>query len=120
MLGTDGMAAPPVVHTEDLARRFGPRWVLARIDLAVNEGERLLIFGANGSGKTTLLRVLSTLLTPSRGALRLFGADPAVDPVATRSRIGLVTHSPGLYEDLSGMDNLLVQARLTGRPAVRA
>lgn len=110
------MAPPPVVFAQDLARRFGPRWALARIELSVAEGERLLVFGANGSGKTTLLRVLSTLLSPSRGTLRLFGEDPTVDPVASRSRIGLVTHSPGLYEDLSGRDNLLVQARLMDRP----
>lgn len=104
------------VQATDLARRFGRRWALARLDLEVPVGQRLLVFGANGSGKTTLLRVLSTLLSPSSGTLRLFGQDPRVDPMAVRRRLGLVTHTPGLYEDLSGRDNLAVQARLLGRP----
>lgn len=105
------------VQATDLARRFGKRWALARLDLEVPVGQRLLVFGANGSGKTTLLRVLSTLLSPSAGKLRLFGLDPKDDPLAVRGRLGLVTHSAGLYEDLSGRDNLAVQARLLGRPA---
>ncbi len=106
----------PVVEAVELARRFGGRWALARVGLRVAPGERLLVLGANGSGKTTLLRVLATLLTPTRGTLRLFGQDPAQDLLAVRRRIGLVTHSPGLYEDLSARDNLNVQARLLDRP----
>lgn len=106
---------PAVVEARDLSRRFGRRWALARLDLRVETGERLLIVGANGSGKTTLLRLLATLLTPSLGDLRLFGQDPRLDPVATRAKLGLVTHTPGLYEDLSARDNLSVQASLLGR-----
>lgn len=105
-----------VIETRELSRRFGRRWALARVDLEVREGERLLVVGANGSGKTTLLRVLATLLSPSRGSMRLFGHDAVAEPMAARARIGLVTHTPGLYEDLSGLDNLAVQASLTGRP----
>jgi len=104
------------VQATDLARRFGKRWALARLDLEVPEGQRLLVFGANGSGKTTLLRVLSTLLSPSTGQLKLFGREPREDLLAVRGRLGLVTHSAGLYEDLSARDNLAVQARLLGKP----
>ena len=107
---------PPVIETQELSRRFGRRWALARVDLRVEEGERLLVLGSNGSGKTTLLRLLATLLGPSRGTLRLFGQDAVAEPMAARSRIGLVTHTPGVYEDLSAMDNLAVQASLTGVP----
>ena len=111
-----GPAMTPVIETHQISRRIGRTWALARVDLTVQEGERLLVLGSNGSGKTTLLRVLATLLTPTRGGLRLFGQDVAADPLAARRRIGLVTHSPGVYEDLSGLDNLAVQASLLGLP----
>jgi len=102
----------PVIEAEQLCRRFGRRWAFARVDLQVAAGESLLVVGANGSGKTTLLRVLGTVLRPSQGNLRLFGTDPAQDPVAVRRRLALLSHHSGLYEDLSARDNLGVIARL--------
>ena len=107
----------PAVAVSDLSRRFGRRWAYARVDLEVQPGERLLIVGANGSGKTTLLRTLATLLPPSEGTLRLFGLDPSRDLMAVRRRLALVSHKPGLYEDLSARDNLRFLAELTGRRA---
>ena len=107
----------PVVEARDLSRRFGRRWAFARVDLDVQPGERLLVFGANGSGKTTLLRTLSTLLSPSAGRLRLFGMDPIGERDDVRRRLAMVSHQTGLYEDLSARDNLTFLARLTGRPA---
>lgn len=102
----------PIVQARDLCRRFGRRWAVARVDLDVAPGERLLVVGANGCGKSTLLNMLATLLPTTRGSLRLFGLDPKVDRLAVRRRIGIVRHAHGLYEDLSARDNLLVRARL--------
>jgi heme exporter protein A len=103
-----------VLRARDLGRRFGSRWAFARVDLELQPGERLLLAGGNGSGKTTLLRVLSTLLSPTRGALEHFGAPAGADPTAARRQLALLSHAPGLYEDLSGIDNLRVFARLLG------
>ena len=111
---------PPVIHTHDLSRRFGPRWAYARVDLEVAAGERLLLIGANGSGKTTLLRSLATLLRPTSGTMQLFGRDPRTDLSAVRKRLGFFSHKTGLYEDLSARDNLAVIARLSGRSVSRA
>jgi heme exporter protein A len=112
------VGGPPAVRCAGLARRFGRRWAFARVDLEVAAGARLLIMGANGSGKTTLLKVISTLIPPSLGALQIFGRDAGDDPAAARSRLHLLSHSAGLYEDLSGADNLAVLGRLLGRPLV--
>jgi len=103
------------VETRDLCRRYGGRWALARVDLEVKTGERLVIMGANGSGKTTLLRMLSTATLPSRGTLRLFGLDPAREPEAVREKLALLSHLPSLYDDLSGTENLQILARLLGK-----
>ncbi len=105
---------PPVIEATQLCRRFGRRWAFARVDLSVQPGRHLLVVGANGSGKTTLLRVLSTILRPSQGALRLFGLDPDEEPWQVRRKVALLSHHTGLYEDLSGRDNLGVVARLGG------
>ncbi len=113
--GGSDSGRPPVVETRDLCRRFGKRWALARLDLVVHPGERVLLVGANGSGKSTLLNILATLMPPTRGQLRLFGLDPVRDRAAIRRRIGIVRHAHGLYEDLSARDNLAFRARIVGR-----
>jgi heme exporter protein A len=107
----------PLVEAQGLSRRFGQRWAFAHVDLRVMPGERILLMGANGSGKTTLLRVLSTLLPPSAGTLRLFGKNPTQDSDSVRTQIELLSHFPGFYEDLSAPDNLSVFAGLMGKQA---
>jgi len=104
------------VDVAGLARRFGPRWVLKRLDLAVPAGESLLITGPNGSGKTTLLRCLATALKPHEGQIRLDGDDLWRARDRFRGSIAFVSHATRLYEDLSARDNLVVWARLGGLP----
>lgn len=96
-----------LVQAHNLGRRFGRRWAVARLDLDIHIDERLLIIGPNGCGKTTLLRVLATLLHPHQGAVKW--SNETRNP---RSRIGLMGHDPGIYEDLSAVDNLRIFARL--------
>jgi heme exporter protein A len=103
------------VEAHDLGRRFGRRWSLARIELAMPPGHRLLVVGANGSGKTTLVRTLATLWAPSRGHLRIFGMDPVRERFRVRQTLALLSHQPGLYEDLSGTENLDLTFRMQGR-----
>ncbi len=105
-----------VVHAQSLARRYGPRWALSRIDLEIGPRERLLVVGPNGSGKTTLIRLLTTLEAPSRGQLKLFGQDVIAHRSTVRERLALLGHAPGVYEDLSAAENLRVLASVAGRP----
>jgi len=103
-----------VIDAVDLSRRYGTRWALAKVSLKLEAGESLLLTGHNGSGKTTLLRVLAGAVPASTGRATLFGLDLATQRAAIRERVGLLTHSSYLYEDLSASENLMVPARLLG------
>ncbi|WP_419167038.1 ATP-binding cassette domain-containing protein [Candidatus Palauibacter sp.] len=65
------------VAAEGVTRRFGRRWALRGVDLAVPRGAVVALLGANGTGKTTLLRVISTLLKPTAGRIEILGHAPA-------------------------------------------
>lgn len=94
------------IEVRGLTRSFGGRPALRGIDLAVSEGECLAVFGPNGAGKTTLIRVLATLCRPTSGAVRIAGLDLKSDGPAVRRRIGVISHQPFLYENLTVYENL--------------
>jgi heme exporter protein A len=102
------------IELRGLRRDYGERPALAGVDVSLGPGESLLVLGPNGSGKTTLLRILATLLRPSGGEARVFGAALPRDAWKVRGRIGLLGHDALLYRDLSGRENLRFQARLHG------
>jgi len=109
------VAAPPAaIELEGLTRRYGERVALEDVTLTVPAGTTLVVFGPNGAGKSTLLRVLATLLRPHSGVVRVLGRALPDDGWAVRGRIGLLTHEPLLYRDLSGRENLRFHARLHG------
>lgn len=114
------MTAPPLLDVQGLSRAFGARTVLHGIDLQLAEGDCLAIVGPNGAGKTTLLRCLAGLMRPTAGRVRLDGqAVSGRDPTSRRA-IGLLSHRPMLYDDLTVAENLEFAARLHGLDQPRA
>ncbi|MCW2997132.1 MAG: transporter related protein [Solirubrobacterales bacterium] len=113
------MASAPAIELEGLSRLYGERRALDGVTLSVPAGATLVVFGPNGAGKSTLLRVLATLLRPSAGTARILGEALPARSWAVRGRIGLLTHEPLLYGDLSARDNLRLHARLHGVPLQR-
>jgi heme exporter protein A len=117
----EGGSSTYAVEIEGLVRAFGARKALDDVSLALPHGAFLSIFGPNGAGKTTLLRVLTTLTNPTKGTARIAGLDVVKDAVDLRDRIGLISHNPLLYPDLSAEENLLFFAEMYGvdDPAAR-
>ena len=103
-----------------VSKRYGARWALVRLSLAVPRGAAVLLTGHNGSGKTTLLRILATAVRPSAGRVDVLGLDTASEPDKVRAQVGLLSHANFVYEDLSGLENLEVLARLLGEPVSAA
>jgi heme exporter protein A len=91
---------------------YGDFPALRQISFELPEGVCLALLGRNGAGKTTLLRILSGLMRPGRGSVRVLGADPR-DTMA-RARIGVLGHGLALYDELSALENLTLFARLYG------
>ena len=95
-----------------MVKSFGHQTALRGVDLEVAEGEFLALFGPNGAGKTTLIRCVSSLTRPSAGTVRLRGQDLGKAATSLRRHIGLISHNPLLYGDLTAEENLQFFARM--------
>ena len=114
-MATSAPARAPVIEARGVWRRFGDRDVLRDVDLELGAGKIHALLGPNGAGKTTLLRILSSLLTPSAGAVRIGGMDAAAGSRALRQRLGLIPAGDRtFYLRLPGHENLVFFARMHG------
>lgn len=102
------------VLVRDLTKSYGRVRVIDKLDLIVRWNEVVVLLGPNGSGKTTLLKMLATLTRADQGTIRLGGHGLGHDAARLRRLIGVVTHDPMLYGDLTGDENLRFHARLFG------
>jgi daunorubicin resistance ABC transporter ATP-binding subunit len=105
------------IDVRGVHKRFGSTQALAGVDLSVRPGEVVGLLGPNGAGKTTLVRILATLLRPTRGTVRIFGADVLQDPDTVREQISLTGQYAAVDELLSGRENLMMFAELLRIPA---
>lgn len=102
------------IETKKLTKVFGDRKALDKVSIEVPEGAFLSIFGPNGAGKTTLVRTLATLSRATSGTALVAGLDAKEEPDKVREHIGLISHNPMLYPDLTAMENLMFTAQLYG------
>lgn len=109
------------IEIRDVTRRVDGRRLLDRIRLAVEPGRLLLLCGPNGAGKSTLLKVIAGLLPPTAGEVLYDGVSASKAGPELRSRIGVLSHESGLYEELTVLENLVFAGRLFGvRDVTRA
>jgi ABC-2 type transport system ATP-binding protein len=102
-----------VISASEVTRRFGARLAVDRVTLTVQAGEIFGLLGPNGAGKTTTLRVLGGLISPTTGSVAIDGQGFTRENAgALRARIGFLTETPGLWDNLTVADNLLVYAKL--------
>lgn len=99
---------------DHLTKSFGGRKAVDDVSFTLPEGAFLSVFGPNGAGKTTLLRMLATLSRPTEGTIEVGGISLKEEPDRARGSIGLISHNPMLYPDLTAEENLLLYAKLYG------
>ena len=102
------------ISVEGLRKRFGEKEAVAGIDLAIAAGSFAGLVGPNGAGKTTSLSMMTGLLRPDVGRIRINGVDVWTDPPAAKALIGVVPAEARLFERLSGEELLEYAGRLRG------
>ncbi|GBD01785.1 putative ABC transporter ATP-binding protein YbhF [bacterium HR18] len=97
----------PTIDVRGLTRRFGAFVAVDHVTFQVEAGEIFGFLGANGAGKSTTIRMLCGLLAPSEGTAYVAGFDIKREPYRVRQAIGYMAQRFSLYEDLTGIENLL-------------
>jgi heme exporter protein A len=101
-----------MITVRKLVKRFGLKPVLRGMDFSVESGEFVALLGPNGAGKTTFLRILASLSRPTMGSVNIAGYSLPNQAAAVRRRLGVVSHLPLLYGDLTAEENLRFYARM--------
>lgn len=101
-----------MITTENLTKKFAEKIAVDRLNLHVKEGEVFGFLGPNGAGKTTTVRMLTCLISPTSGSAKVNGLDVRSHAMQIRKITGILTETPGLYENLSAERNLEIFASL--------
>lgn len=104
----------PAIIAEELVYRYGQLTAVDHIGFTVAEGEILGFLGPNGAGKSTTVKMLSGQLRPKEGRATLLGLDVARHPKQVQTQIGVCFEITNLYEQMTGLENLSLFARLFG------
>jgi len=104
----------PFVVVENVHKAFGEITAVDDISFTLERGELFGLLGPNGAGKTTLIRMLSTVIPPDAGDITIGGASVQRQPGEARRFIGVCPQDLALYEDLTGLENTVFFARMSG------
>jgi ABC-2 type transport system ATP-binding protein len=105
-----------MIHVQNLVKTFGTVNAVNGVSFDVARGEIFAFLGPNGAGKTTTIQMLTTLLTPTSGAITLDGLDPRQHPHDVRRRFGIVFQDPSLDGELTAYENMEFHGVLYGVP----
>jgi ABC-2 type transport system ATP-binding protein len=105
-----------MIRIANLVKKYGDVSAVNDISLEVNAGEIFAFLGPNGAGKTTTIKMLTTLLTPTSGTIRIDGLDPLTRSTDVRRRFGIVFQDPSLDQELTAYENMEIHGVLYGMP----
>ncbi len=106
-----------IISVSDLVKKFRDFVAVDSISFAVKRGEIFAFLGPNGAGKSTTIKMLTTLLKPTSGEVRVDGANPAQEKDRVRKSFGIVFQDPSLDDDLTALENMQYHAVLYKVPA---
>jgi ABC-2 type transport system ATP-binding protein len=106
----------PAIEIVDVSKRFGNFQAVDHLSLTIEQGEIFGLLGPNGSGKSTTINMISGLMAPSHGSIRVLGHDMRKHPHKVRRDLGVVWQETALFEELTAWVNLDFHADLYGVP----
>jgi branched-chain amino acid transport system ATP-binding protein len=108
------MTNQPVLAVEHLGLQIGGARIMDDVSIAVTQGELLGVIGPNGAGKTTLFNLISGVLLPTEGTVKLQGRDVTAEPIHRRARAGLgrTFQTSSLFPALSALENVRLAAQV--------
>jgi ABC-2 type transport system ATP-binding protein len=95
-----------MIEVNNLTKKFGDFMAVDDVSFRVEDGEVFAFLGPNGAGKTTTVKMLTTLLHPTSGTIKLDDIDPVAEPELTRRQFGIVFQDPSLDDDLTAWENM--------------
>lgn len=101
-----------MITTQNLTKKFDQITAVENLSLEIPEGEVFGFLGPNGAGKTTTVRMLTSLISPTQGSASVNGFQIGEQDIDIRRSVGLLTETPGLYDNLSAERNLEIYASL--------
>lgn len=101
-----------MIQTDRLTKNFNGLIAVDRLTLEISEGEVFGFLGPNGAGKTTTVRMLTSLISPTSGSAIVSGFEVGKEDIEIRRTVGILTETPGMYDNLSADYNLKVYAHL--------
>ena len=101
-----------IISAQNLTKTFGKFTAVNDVSFNVQKGEIFAFLGPNGAGKTTTIKMLTTLLRPTRGTIKLNGIDAITNPEEARKTFGIVFQDPSLDDDLTALENMHFHAVL--------
>ena len=101
-----------IIEVKNLTKKFGDFTAVKNVSFTVEKGQIFAFLGPNGAGKSTTIKMLTTLLSPSEGALFIDGNDVASNPRDTRRSFGIVFQDPSLDDELTAYENMEIHGVL--------
>jgi ABC-2 type transport system ATP-binding protein len=105
-----------IIEVNNLNKTFGAFCAVNDITFSVKKGEIFAFLGPNGAGKSTTIKMLTTLLHPTKGSIRLNGFSPSQDSNSVRKSFGIIFQDPSVDEELTAYENMEIHGVLYGVP----
>lgn len=107
---------PPIIEARDVVKRFGDVTAVNGVTFSVQPGEIFAFLGPNGAGKSTTIKMLTTLLQPTSGTLKLAGHDVTRAQDAVRKSFGIVFQDPSVDDELTALENMQLHGAMYSIP----